>query len=437
MERPGVIEQTTGTLASQIDDIAYRLESSDDLDPLIERIGDARYVFLGGASHGTSEFYTWRSLISQRLILEKDFSFIAVEGDWPECYHVNRHIKGYDKSGSKIHDVLHTFKRWPTWLWANWEVATLLEWLQQYNRDHPYKIGFYGLDIYSLWESMEAIIDYLQQNYPDAVQDAKRAYMCFEPYGKSPDKYAQFTAFLPETCEHEVVRLLARIRQQIEPFSDDEAAFSAEQNALVAVNAERYYRAMVTGGVDTWNIRDRHMMETLDRLMTLYGPASKSIVWAHNSHVGDARATDMAQAGMVSIGQIAREQHQPDEVILVGFSSHHGTVIAANEWGARMEHMRVPPGRSDTWEDVLHLGKRKDKLLILDQARSAEAFQERGHRAIGVVYSPQWEHFGNYVPTILPERYDAMLYLDETQALHPLHIPPEKTEPPEMYPWGL
>lgn len=438
MRRVGVIEQATATLVEQMDDLAYKLVIADDLDPLMERIGSAQYVLLGEASHGTSEFYTWRNVLSQRLILEKGFSFIAVEGDWPDCYRVNRYIKGYDRAAGQAYDVLHAFERWPTWMWANWEIVALAEWLREHNEVCQDKIGFYGLDVYSLWESMQAIIDYLQQNYPDLVQAARRAYGCFEPYNTSPEQYAQFTAFVPESCEEEVIRLLARIRHEVQPFpDDDESAFSAEQNALVAVDAERYYRAMVHGGTETWNIRDTHMMETLGRLMQLHGPEAKGIVWAHNTHIGDARATDMAREGMVNIGQLAREQHRADDVVLVGFSSHRGTVIAGKEWGAPMQRMDVPPAREDTWEDILHRGDLRDKLIVLNHVHSAEAFQERGHRAIGVVYDPRWESLGNYVPTVLPERYDALLHIDETQALHPLHITPVKTTPPDTYPWGL
>ncbi|NLG50025.1 MAG: erythromycin esterase family protein, partial [Chloroflexi bacterium] len=279
---------------------------------------------------------------------------------------------------------------------------------------------------------------FLQQKYPELVPAARRAYKCFEPYTTSPEEYARLTALVPESCESEVVKLLARIRQNVQPFpDDDESAFSAEMNALVAVNAERYYRAMIHGGTKTWNIRDMHMMETLDRLMQLHGPQARGIVWAHNSHVGDARATDMANEGMINIGQLAREQHREDDVVLVGFSSHHGTVIAGSEWGAPMQTMDVPPAKEHSWEDIMHQGRLHDKLVILNNVHSAEAFQERDHRAIGVVYDPSREGLENYVPTVLPERYDALLHLDETHALHPLHVTPVRTAPPDTYPWGL
>lgn len=438
--RTSFYEERTEELIGHVEQIAHRLEEPGDLDPLLERIGEARYVLLGEASHGTSEYYTWRAQLSRRLIQEKEFSFIAVEGDWPDCYRLNRYIKGYPEAGESAWEVLQAFERWPTWMWANWEIVALAEWLRQYNKGRQKQVGFYGLDVYSLWDSMQAIIDYLEQIDPEAAKTAKQAYMCFEPYGEDVQAYAWATTMVLTTCEEEVIELLAQIRNRVQQYPrDTEAPFNAEQNALVMVNAERYYRAMVRGGPDSWNLRDRHMVDTLDRLMKSQGREAKAIVWAHNTHIGDARFTDMKRAGMVNVGQLVREQHQAEGVVLVGFGSHRGLVIAGQEWGAPMEQMRVPIAQQGSWEDVLHRAGETNKLLILDETRSWEDFLDtRGHRAIGVVYHPYQERYGNYVPTILPERYDAFLYVDETQALHPLHIEPQKNgEPPETYPWGV
>jgi erythromycin esterase-like protein len=218
---------------------------------------------------------------------------------------------------------------------------------------------------------------------------------------------------------------------------DPEASFNAEQNALVIKNAEHYYRAMVQTNSDSWNVRDQHMMETLNRLMVFHGPGTKGIVWAHNTHVGDARYTDMSRAGMLNIGQLAREQHRDDGVVLAGFGSHHGSVIAGKSWGAPMERMQVPEAREGSWEDVLHQAG-GDQLVLFDQDNiSDEIKKPRGQRAIGVVYHAEAESYGNYVPTILPKRYDAFLYIDETEALHPLHIEPEELKSPDTYPWGV
>src|SRR5439155_19768805 len=232
------------------------------LDPVMERIGEARCVLLGEASHGTSEYYTWRTRISQRLIQEKGFSFIAVEGDWPDCYRVNQYVKGEPDSGASAREVLHAFDRWPTWMWANEEVVALAEWLRAHNDSLPdeKKIGFYGLDVYSLWESLYTIMAYLQRVDPAALPAAWKAFRCFEPYGEDVQEYARATRFVPNHFEDEVVALLRALRKKAPGFPDDgrEAPFAAEQNALVLKNAEAYYRAMIGGGPESWNIRDRH-----------------------------------------------------------------------------------------------------------------------------------------------------------------------------------
>lgn len=419
---------------------ARPLRSDSDLDPLLDYIGDARFVLLGEASHGTSEYYQWRARLSRRLIEEKGFSFIAVEGDWPDCYNVNRYIKAYADAGDSAYDVLNAFERWPTWMWANWEIVALTEWLRTHNygRSQFNQVGFYGLDVYSLHESMTAIIDYLEKNVPEAVETARQAYACFEPYKGDGQAYAWRTAMVPETCEDEVVELLMSLRENSEQFSDDlEAAFNVRQNAWVAVGAERYYRTMIRSNAASWNVRDYHMADTLDRLIHHHGPSSKAIIWAHNTHIGDARATDMAAANMVNIGQIARERHSDSGVVLIGFGSHRGSVIAGDSWGAPMEKMEVPRARSGSWESLLHRTESPSKLLFMDELRKTPQTQQTlGHRAIGVVYHPERE-MGNYVPSVLPERYDAFLYFDETEALHPLHIEPRTDVPPETYPWGF
>jgi erythromycin esterase-like protein len=244
---------------------------------------------------------------------------------------------------------------------------------------------------------------------------------------------------VPTSCEDEVIDLLTALRTKQPIYRADgrEEYFTAEQNALVVKNAEAYYRAMVRGGPESWNLRDRHMTETLERLMRHHGPDAKAIVWEHNTHIGDARYTDMADEGMVNVGQLVREKHYSDGVYLVGFSSYRGSVIAAKDWEAPMERMRVPPAREGSWEDVLHRAGGPNKVLHLDQVRDVEEFRmERGHRAIGVIYHPEYEQ-GNYVPTILPNRYDALCFLDETRALHPLHLHPAMEKIPETYPFGV
>jgi erythromycin esterase-like protein len=422
--------------------LALPLHRPADLEPLIDRIGDARYVLLGEASHGTSEYYQWRARISQWLIREKGFSFVAVEGDWPDGYRINRYCMGEDDTGANAREVLSTFVRWPTWMWANLEIVAFTEWLRQHNAGATTvrRVGFYGLDVYSLWDSLYAVLGYLRQADPSLLPAARRALVCFQPYGEDVQQYARATALVPTSCEDEVVELLTALRAKPPRFPTDgrEERFAAEQNALVVKNAEAYYRAMIRGGPDSWNLRDFHMTETLDRLMRHHGPDAKCIVWEHNTHIGDARYTDMAGDGMVNVGQLVRQRHSAEGVFLVGFGSYRGSVIAAKDWEAPTERMQVPAAREGSWEEILHRAGPSNKLLLLRELRRKDEFlAERGHRAIGVVYHPEYEHYGNYVPTVLPRRYDAFCYLDETRALHPLELHPALEKLPETFPWGV
>jgi erythromycin esterase len=426
---------------SQTPTQTYRLQTDADLDPLLERIGDAQYVLLGEASHGTHEYYTWRARISKRLIEEKNFSFIAVEGDWPDCYGINRFIKGYADTPTDVLDVLRGFKRWPTWMWANYEIAALANWLHQYNnRNVHQKVGFYGLDVYSLWESVEILHQVLQQQQdPKALQLVADVVNCFDPYGEDERQYARAVAYLAGSCRRQVTALLTEIRQKAPGYDHDpEAALNAEMNAWVAVDAERYYESMYSPEEKSWNIRDRHMVSTLNRLMGHHGADTKCVVWEHNTHIGDARYTDMVHGGLVNVGQLVREQQSPSNVVLVGFGSFMGSLVAGKSWDAPMEVMPLPPARSGSVEALLHHESPDDRLLIFSSSNTDVRFSnERGHRAVGVVYHPEREKFGNYVPTKLSQRYDAFIYLDQTQALHPIHHHPDLSKMPEGYPFGV
>jgi erythromycin esterase-like protein len=282
---------------------------------------------------------------------------------------------------------------------------------------------------------------YLRRIAPEALPTARRALRCFEPYAEDAQEYARATLLVPESCQKETIDLLREVRRAaLEQRPDGrDAHFVAEQNALVVKNAETYYRTMVRSNAESWNVRDRHMAETLDRLLVHHGPGARAIVWAHNTHVGDARFTDMADAGEVNIGQLARERYGEQRVVLVGFSTHRGTVIAGREWEAPMEVMSMPAGRPDSWEDALHRAGTENKLLIFDPARLPEQLLDwRGHRAVGVVYRPEYERYGNYVPTVLPRRYDVNMFLDESRALTPLPVPiREEEEVPETFPTGV
>ncbi len=440
MSRIELKENETDNIISYIEHFSTDLNNYNDLEPLLERVGNAHFVLMGEASHGTHEYYTWRTKISKRLINEKGFNFIAVEGDWPDCYTMNRYIKNYEKSEKTASELLYQFERWPSWMWANWEVVALLEWLRNYNSGRQKKVGFYGLDVYSLWESMQVIISYLENSYPEAAALAKDAYKCFEPYGENVENYAVKSRLVPESCEEEVVKLLTDVRRKIESFNTDpEGGLNAEQNAAVMVNAEKYYRAMISSGPDSWNIRDYHMADTLDRLRAYHGKNAKCIIWAHNTHIGDARATDMGKAGMKNLGQIVRERHGENDTVLIGFGSYQGNVIAGEQWGAPMKVMDVPIAKQNSWEDVFHRSSEHNRMLITNKLEDKEEmYRLREHRAIGVVYNPSHERNGNYVPTVLPDRYDAFIYLDETNALHPLEETPGETlHTPDTYPWGI
>jgi erythromycin esterase-like protein len=416
----------------------HELNTAADLDALIKDIGDATVVMLGEASHGTHEYYTWRTAISKRLIEERGFSFIAVEGDWPDCYKINRYVKGYKDAGENSIGVLKTFDRWPTWMWANWEVAALADWLRDYNKTHSKKIGFYGLDVYSLWDSMREMVAYLEKEDPKTAQLAKAAIHCFQPYEDAEHTYARFS-LKEHGCRDEVIKLLHEVRAKAQHLDGDpEAGFNTEQNALIAVNAEKYYRSMMGFDNESWNIRDGHMMETLQRLMQFHGAGAKGIVWEHNTHIGDARATDMKRSGTVNIGQLAREQMGEENIYLVGFGSYRGSVIAGEGWGAPMKRMRVPEARKDSVEARLHAESTQNRYLLFGDKADRQGFHKPvPHRAIGVVYHPEHERMGNYVPSVMPERYNAFIYLDETKALHPLHLHPEGHKSPDTYPFGV
>lgn len=453
LQRPATSTANVDAAIRAVRDGAEAL-TDEAFDDLAAAVSDSAYVLLGEASHGTAEFYRWRARLTTRLIRDHGFDFVAVEGDWPDCYEVNRYAKGVSEAES-AHAVLDAYDRWPTWMWANWEVVEFAEWLREENDDRTAgdRTGFYGMDVYSLFDSMRAVVDYLEDVDPAEADRAREAYACFEPYAEDPQEYARSTRMVPDRCADEVVEILADLRRNAPTDGEEngDAYFDAEQNALVATNAEEYYRTMIRGSVESWNVRDRHMVETLERLRDHHdakraefaaGNAdgdseSKAVVWAHNTHVGDARATDMARRGEVNVGQLVREVVGPENVSIVGFGTHRGTVVAGDHWGAQMERMPVPEARAGSYEDVFHRADVGDALVRFDgESGNGPLADPRGHRAIGVIYHPENE-LGNYVPTVLPDRYDAFVFVDETEALHPIHLEPEGDREPETYPWGV
>jgi erythromycin esterase len=407
--------------------IARPLRDPGDLGILLDRAAGARVVLIGEASHGTHEYYAWRAALTRRLIEERGFSFVAVEGDWPDCERVDAAVR---VDGPDPLAALLEYDRWPTWMWANEETVDFTRWLRTYNHGRDRQAGFHGLDVYSLWESLREILVWLREHDPAQVPAALAAYECLSAYGEDPNAYAYATRFVDATCEDPVVRMLVQLRGSDLPVW---------QNAEVVAGAEHYYRAMIRGGPHSWNVRDRHMDATLARLLDHYGPDAKAVVWAHNTHVGDGRATDQSARGEVTLGELVRDRFGADRVLIVGFGSHRGTVLAGYSWGAQMEAMAVPPARPDSLEEILHAAAPPAALFVVPplDARPDLLVDQLPHRAIGVVYRPERERWGNYVPSVLGDRYDAFVWIDQTRALRPLHPLHIDTREPETYPSGV
>ena len=416
---------------AEIRHIARPLEKAADLDTLASRFQTSRFVCIGEASHGTHEFYLWRSILTSRLIQQGNVRWIGVEGDWPDCWRLNRWVRGKENQDLDAIHLLATFERWPTWMWANQDVAGFLSWLREWNLTVPEadRVGFYGLDVYSLWDSLRRIMGWLEENAPDALPAAAEAWQCFQPYNEDPHQYAWSTRLVPTSCEKDVVELLRDVHKKTQSLlMEDDEAFDAEQNATIAVNAEAYYRAMVRGDRASWNIRDNHMADTIDFLARKFGDTARGIVWEHNTHIGDARATDMASQGLVNVGQLVRDRHAQDGVALVGFASHRGTVLAGAAWGAPEEVMELPAAQAGSHEDLLHHALGHNAVMDFSLPRTGDwSSSRRGHRAVGVVYNPESET-GNYVASQLDARYDALLWCEETTALQPLRHEPIPTE---------
>jgi erythromycin esterase-like protein len=410
--------------------IARPLRDEGDLDVLLDRAAGARVVLIGEATHGTHEFYTWRDALTRRLIAERGFDLVAVEGDWPDCARVDAAVR--ERGDPRA--ALRAYERWPTWMWANEEVVDFACWLHDWNSARQRAVGFHGLDLYSLWESLHEVLLWLREHDPDGVPAALAAYRCLEPFHEDPNAYAYATRFADRSCEQAVVRMLVELRGK---------ALAAWQNAEVVAGAEHYYRTMIQGGPKSWNVRDRHFDETLDRLLRHYddrnGKPARAVVWAHNTHVGDARATDQTRHGEVTLGELARERYGPENVVLIGFGTHHGTVVAGPNWGAAMELMPVPAARRGSIEDVLHSCLPPRALFVFPPVaeRPGLLFDEIGHRAIGVVYRPDRDSWGNYVPTVLGDRYDAFVWIDETHGVRPLHTLKVDRREAETYPSGV
>jgi erythromycin esterase-like protein/predicted phosphoribosyltransferase len=431
---------------------AWRLGGDpDQYQPLIDAIGDARIVLLGEATHGTHEFYRERAFITRRLIAECGFSAVAVEGDWPDAYRVNRYVRGVGHDEDTI-ESLNDFGRFPTWMWRNADVLDFAGWLRTHNDRRPrnWRTGFYGLDLYSLRASAQAVTAYLDRVDPDAARRARARYGCFDRFGEELQRYGYAASLgLSRSCEQDVVDQLVDLHHRRAEYAsrDGDIApdeyFFAEQNARLVRNAEAYYRTMFQGHVESWNLRDRHMAETIVELLAFLErvrPGARLVVWAHNSHLGDARATEMGLRGELNVGQLVRARFGP-QAALVGFTTHHGTVTAASEWDGPAHRKHVRPSLAGSYERLFHDTAIPRFLLRLrtDPDLAAALAAPKLERAIGVLYLPDTERQSHYFHARLSEQFDYVLHFDETRAVEPLERTAlwESGEMAETYPSGL
>jgi len=429
-------------LVNRITDAAESFSSIDaiDLVPLLERVGDARIVLLGEATHGTSEFYRMRERISRELIVKKGFRLIAIEGDWPDAARVDHYVRHLEYPPSEW----TAFARFPTWMWRNNEVRDFVNWLREHNAatKHKARVAFHGLDLYSLYVSIRSVLNYLDQVDPDAAKIARQRYGCLTPWQGDPATYghAALTGSY-RTCEPHVVRALKELLEKRIAYveHDGERFFDAVQNARLVTNAERYYRIMYYGSRASWNLRDEHMFTTLKNLLAFYGTASKAIVWAHNSHVGDSAATEMAARGEHNIGHLCRQQFG-GSAYLVGFGTNSGTVAAASDWDGPMEIKRVRPALPNSYERLCHAAGHSRFMLGLRNRADLTGAQGLGkpqlERAIGVIYRPETERASHYFQAILPRQFDEYIWFDDTRAVTPFDTA-ELAGLPDTYPFGV
>jgi erythromycin esterase-like protein len=423
--------------------------TADGLRPLVDAIGNSTLVLIGEATHGTDEFYRTRAEITKTLIADHGFNLVAVEADWPDAYRVNRWVRGASEElGPEA--ALTDFTRFPRWMWRNTAVVDFIAWLRDHNASRAVtdRAGFYGLDLYSLHRSIEAVLTYLGKVDPPAADRARYRYGCFEIFGEDPQAYGYASSLgLSRDCEDEVTAQLIELRRQALEYASRDGRIAAdeyffvEQNARLIANAETYYRAMFAGRAESWNVRDRHMMETLEALLAHVrhtgGPA-RAIVWAHNSHLGDARATQMGAGGELNLGQLVRERYGKN-AWLIGFTTHTGSVTAAKNWDEPAERRRVTPSMVGSYERLFHeAGIPRFLLLLRDTPVRDALWTERLERAIGVIYRPESERLSHYFRARLPEQFDAVLHIDETSALEPLERwARDEVDLPETYPTGI
>jgi erythromycin esterase len=416
-------------------------QEESDLAPLIDLMGDKKIVMIGEASHGSLEFYRWRSAITQTLISQYGFNFVCIEGDWPSSQHVNEFVKNNTHEDSV--QTLGHFDRWPTWMWANTEVSDFIEWQKKYNLDFQKSVGFHGLDVYSLFDSMDQVIRILNKIDPESAVKAEKYFTCLNAFSRDEMTYARSLFKAPEGCKNEIINVLEDLltgRLEAKATGTDEY-LDLIQNAKILRHAEDYYRAMIFGEQNSWNVRDQHMFDTLESLLHHYGNHSKGIVWAHNSHIGDYRATEMVSQGEISLGGLAREILGDEHVGLIGMGTNNGAVLASDAWDGPAEIKIIPPGKPLSAEAYFHQLSKKlnspNLFSIFDQSsKTGSLATSVPHRAIGVVYEPDSEIRRNYVQSSLSHRYDAFIYIDETNPIVPMGSHFNHLKFPETYPHG-
>ena len=429
-------------LIRQLSDAAESFASIEtvDLNPLMERIGSARIVLLGEATHGTSEFYRMRERITRDLIIKKGFGFVAIEADWPDAARVDHYVRHFQYPPSEW----TAFARFPTWMWRNTEVRDFVSWLRKHNGtvDRNKRVAFHGLDLYSLYDSIRSVLNYLDEVDPQSAKVARERYGCLTPWQRDPATYghAALSGAYP-TCESDVVRTLTDLLAKRRAYAehDGERFLDAEQNARLVANAERYYRIMYYGSRASWNLRDSHMFETLKNLLAFHGADSKAVVWAHNSHIGNAGATEMAARGEHNIGQLCRKEFG-EQAYLIGFGTHSGTVAAASNWDGPMEVKTVQPALAQSYELLCHATGLARFMLNLrgrgDLIGPKGLGKPRLERAIGVIYRPETERASHYFEANLPQQFDEYVWFDDTHAVTPLDTA-EIEGLPDTYPFGV
>jgi protein-L-isoaspartate(D-aspartate) O-methyltransferase len=436
--RPAVSVSLPGLIAKHAE--AFTTLEEANLEPLLDRIGDARVVLIGEASHGTSEFYRMRARITQRLIEAKGFDIVAAEADWPDAARIDNYVRHREVPPSEW----TAFARFPTWMWRNEETRSFIDWLHTRNSslDYGRRTAFYGLDLYSLYTSVRAVIDYLESVDPDLAAIARRRYGCLSPWEADPAAYGR--AALRGTyheCEQSVAHILTELLQKRQAYAlrDGERFFDAAQNARLVANAEHYYRIMYYGSRASWNLRDSHMFETLKNGLQHRGAKSKVVVWAHNSHIGNASATEMGRRGEHNIGQLCRE-HFGKACYAIGFGTNDGTVAAASGWDEPMQIMDVRSAHPQSYERLFHMTDSPGLLLPLSHARSGELTEKlekpRLERAIGVIYRPESELASHYFEAVLPRQFDEYIWIDRTSAVKPFNVA-ELQGLPDTYPFGV